>query len=97
MLDVTVQAEILTLYYTHKHPVRQIAKLLNINRRSVQRVIDRRSVQLAARPAAKTSQLDAHKELIQNYLRNNPHMTSTALLNELRGHGFMGGITILKD
>ena len=97
MLDVNIQAEILTLYYTQKYAVRQIAKTLNINRRSVQRVIDRRSVQLQIKPAVKSSQLDNYKEFINDLLRKHPVMTSTALLNELRVQGFMGGITIVKD
>lgn len=97
MLDVTAQAEILTLYYSEKYSVRQIAKSLNINRRSVQRIIDRRSVQLHAKTPVKPSQLDPYKELIKNHLQSYPQMTSTALLNELRAKGFMGGITIVKD
>lgn len=97
MLDVNIQAEILTLYYTQKYAVRQIAKTLNVNRRSVQRVIDRRSVQLQAKPAVKSSQLDGYKEFINDHLRKHATMTSTALLNELRVQGFMGRITIVKD
>ena len=96
MITSDVQAEILTLHFTDKWSARAIARKVGLHRRSVQRVIARRSVQLQRGPAVRTSLLDTFKASIVEHLRGNPHVTSTALLNKLREVGYVGGISTLR-
>lgn len=97
MMSPELQAEILTLHFTEKCSVRSISMRLGLHRRSVQRVIDRRSVQLQRGLAVRDSILDPFKEEVRGFLRKDPRMTSTALLNHLRSVGYTGGITVIKE
>jgi transposase len=97
MMSAELQAEILTLYFTEKCSVRSISIRLGLHRRSVQRVVDRRSVQLQRGLAVRASILDSFKEEVRDHLRKNPRITSTALLNRLRMLGYTGGVTVVKE
>ena len=97
VLTAEVQAEILNLYFNEKVSVRTIARQVGIHRRSVKRVIDRRGVKLQSKSGPRVSILDPYKGVIADKLKSNPYMTSTALLNHLRGLGFTGGISRLKE
>jgi transposase len=97
MMSPELQAEILTLYYTEKCSVRSIAQRLGLHRRSVQRVIDRRSVRLVAQVPVRASILDTYKEEIRDLMRRDPTIGSPALLNYLRPRGYTGGITVVKE
>jgi len=92
-----LQAEILTLYYTEKCSVRSIATRLGLHRRSVQRVIDRRSVRLVRQAPVRSSILDPYKEQIREFMRKDPRIGSPALMNQLRRLGYTGGITVVKE
>lgn len=97
MMSAELQAEILTLYFTEKCSVRSISIRLGLHRRSVQRVIDRRSVQLQRGLVVRSSILDTFKEEVRDHLRRDPRITSTALLNRLRTLGYTGGVTVVKE
>ncbi len=97
MLSPDIQAEILTLYFTEKRSIRAIALAFGINRRSVQRLVDRRSVQLEKNTSQRASILDPYKEKINELLNKDNAITSTAILNQLRTLGYMGGDWILRE
>lgn len=97
MLAPEVQAQILTLYYTDKRSMESISRELGINRKTVIRVVQRREVLLVPKHRARHSGLDPYKESIRALLRKDPKITGSALLNHLRGLGYTGGITIVRD
>ncbi len=97
MMSPELQAEILTLYYAEKCSVRSIALRLGLHRRSVQRVIDRRTVRLVPQVPVRASILDSYKEQIREIMRKDPRIGSPALLNYLRTRGYTGGITVVKE
>lgn len=90
------QAEILTLYYSEKQSVRSIAKHIGVDRKSVQRIIARRSVALTRAASQRKSHLDPHKDFIEEMLKKNPQISVTALLNYMRDRGYDGGYTVLR-
>jgi transposase len=97
MLSAEQQSQILNLYFNEKKSVRHIAKIIGVDRKTVRRVIDRRSIQLEKLKASRTSQLDQHKNMIKDFLLKDPYMAASTMLHRLRDHGFSGGITILRD
>lgn len=96
LLPVEVQAEILTRYFSDKHSVRSIAREMGVDRKTVRRLVDRRKVETSAKLSARSSLLDPHKESIVDFLRKDPKITGTSILNHLRAQGYIGGYSILK-
>jgi transposase len=92
-----VQAEILNLYFSEKKSLRSIAEKFGIHRKSVERVVRRRSVQLGRQAAVRKSILDPYKDYIKETLQKDPRVTSTALLNGIRVMGFNGSYWTLKE
>lgn len=97
VIDPEVQALILNFYYSDKRSMESIARELGINRKTVIRVVKRRSVLLVPQHRERKSQLDPFKEILRAQLKKDPRVTGTALLNQLRGHGYTGGITVLRE
>jgi transposase len=97
MVPPETQAEILTLYFTEKKSVRSIAMRFGLHRRTVQRVIDRRSVNLKPARAPKKSILDPYKEVIRDQLKKDARITSKAILNRLRPLGYTGGVWVVSQ
>ena len=97
MLTPEQQAEILALRFNDKRSVRSIARLLNVTRDSVDRVIKRRSVNLARQSSKKGSLVDVFKDEIKGILTKDPFTPAPAVLIRLRSLGYMGGITIVRD
>jgi transposase len=97
MLTPEVQAHILTLHFTDRRTIRSIARELELDRKTVRRVVERRRVELVPKVPIRASKLDVHRESLLEILRKDPKVTSTALLNHLRELGYTGGITILSD
>lgn len=97
ILAPETQAKILTLYYSEKRSMESISRELGINRKTVIRVVQRRSVLLVPRTRDRSSHLDPFKEMIRAHLRKDIKITGTAILNYLRGQGYSGGITVLRD
>jgi transposase len=98
MLEAEIQAEILARYYARHEKVRHIAKDLGINRRSVQRVISRKSVSVE-RPAGKRrSMMDDFKDYATALLKETPDIQATVIFQRLRDmHGYAGGYTVVKE
>lgn len=97
LLPVEVQAEIITLYFSDKRSVRSIARQMGVDRKTVRRLIDRRKVEPTAKVGVSGSLLDPHKESIREFLRKDPKITGTSILNYLRTQGYAGGFSILKS
>ena len=98
MLDAETQAEILSRYYSRHEKVRRIARDLGINRRSVQRVISRRSVSLDRSPAGRGSILDDLKTHATELLHKDHAIPAVVIFQRLRDlHGYTGGYTVVKE
>jgi len=97
VIDAEVQALILNLYYSDKRSMESIARELGLNRKTVIRVVKRREVLLVPKYRERKSQLDPFKELLRAQLKKDPKVTGSALLNQLRGLGYTGGITVLRE
>ena len=97
MLAPEIQAQILTLYYSDKRSMESIARELRINRKTVIRVVERREVRLIPAYRERTSGLEPYKEAIRAHLKKDPRITGSSLLNQLRGLGYTGGITVLRE
>lgn len=97
MLKIEIQAEILAKYFNDKRSVRSIARELGLNRDTVRRVVQRRSVCTQIIPGARESILDPFKETVDEILGREPLCTSSAMLNQLRSLGYTGGITCLRS
>jgi len=97
MLSPETQTDILSLFFSKKMKVRAIARQLGINRKSVERVIHRRSVVLGIAPFSRASRLDSFKHQVTDLLKEDPETTSMVMLQRIRAQGYDGGYTILKD
>ncbi len=98
MLPVPIQAQILELRFSQGLSARLIADQLHVNRKSVARVIRRRSVVTSRSPAPRrASLLDPYAPRIEHLLSAAPARSAVNLLQHLRDAGYPGGITILRE
>lgn len=97
MLTPEIQAEILFRHLRSGHSARRIAKDLGINRRSVARVIERRSVKVEKALAKRPSMLDVHVPLLTELLANEDALSASVIMQRLRAAGYLGGYTILRE
>jgi transposase len=87
--------EIHRLHWHQKWSLRQVARHLNLNRRTVAKYLIQ-PAQLRPRPR-RTSKLVPFHAAIGELLEQDPHASAVVILQRLRGRGFDGGVTILKD
>lgn len=97
MLEAEVQSKVLSLYFNEKKSIRQIAIIVEVDRKTVRRIIDRKKVHLERQKTARTSLLDPYREEIKNLLLKDPSMAASTILHRIRDLGYMGGITVLRD
>ncbi len=97
MLAASVQAQILTLYYSDKRSMESISRELGVNRKTVTKIVRRRAVALDSGQRKRITSLDPYKEMLRAQLRKDIRVTGTALLNQLRGLGYTGGITVVRN
>lgn len=90
------QAEVLTRYFTEKQSIRSIAREFGVDRKTIKRVIARRSVTMARKFPGRKSQLDPFKEAIENLLQRDRQITATAIFDRMRERGYMGSYTVVK-
>jgi len=76
--------------------IRSIAKTLGVSRNSVRKYLRSPQVPRAKPRAPRPSKLDPHKAHVQQRLDDGLD-NCVVLLRELRGKGYSGGITILKE
>lgn len=87
--------EIHRLHWHQKWSLRQIAQHLNLNRRTVAKYLIHPA---QPRPQPKrTSKLEPFHAAIDELLEQDPNASAVVILQRLRGRGFDGGISILKD
>jgi len=103
--DPTIEHEVIRRWQEGT-PLRRIAEELRISRYRVRRIIldqqDRRAQgmthpDLPVPAASRGSILDGHIEFVQELLTRWPAITAMRVHEELRGRGFTGGYTIVKD
>ena len=97
MLSPEIQTEILSRHFSKKMTVRAIARELGLNRKSVDRVIDRRSVVLGVKSSVRASRLDSFKNDVLKLLKEDPETTAMVVLQRIRSRGYDGGYTILRE
>src|ERR1700677_3935871 len=97
MLEAEIQAKVLSLYLNDKKSIRDIARIMGVDRKTVKRIIKRKQVILDRQRAARTSLLEPYREHIREMLIKDPTMAASTMLHRLREIGYMGGITILRD
>jgi transposase len=87
--------EIHRLHWHQKWSLRQIAHHLNLNRRTVAKYLIH-PAQPRPQPQ-RTSKLEPFHAAIGELLEQDPSASAVVILQRLRGRGFDGGISILKD
>lgn len=87
--------EIHRLHWHQKWSLRDIARHLNLNRRTVAKYL----ITPAPKPkqSARTSKLDAFHQAIDALLEQAPRASAVVILQRLRPLGYQGGISILKQ
>ena len=87
--------EIHRLHWHQKWSLRDIARHLNLNRRTVTKYL----ITPASQPkqSARTSKLDAFHQAIEALLEQAPKASAVVILQHLRPLGYQGGISILKQ
>jgi transposase len=97
MLPAATQAEILRLHYAERWSRSRIARHLGLNRKSVRKVVARRSVALApAPPRPRATLLTPFHARIAALLAQDPERSAVNVLQHLRAEGYAGGITRLR-
>lgn len=97
MIDPAAQAEILRLFYSEKKSVRQIAFDLKLHRKTVAEVVRRKALLTQTQTSPRPSILAPFHPRIEDLLKEDPARSAVNILQHLRGTGYTGGITILKD
>lgn len=105
MNDPAIENEVIRRWQ-EQTSMRRIAAELRISRHRVRRIIldqqngraeGRAHPDLPTPPASRGSILDGHIPFIRDLLARWPSITAQRIHEELRGRGFTGGYTILKD
>jgi len=97
ILSPEIQAQILALHYSDKRSIRSIAREFGVDPKTVRRVVRRREVRLSVKASKRRSILDPFKPELEEFLKKDPKVTNTSLMNHLRNRGYTGGISILND
>ena len=99
MLSAEQQAEILHRHFTKGQKERAIAREMGVNRKSVKRVIARKSVALGLVSRTRASMLDDYEELIVKILEleKAEPIPIKVILQNLRDKGFNGGYTVVRE
>jgi transposase len=92
-----VRAEVMRLHYLEGLSMRAIARRLQLSRRTVERHLAK--LPPAPKPTAspRTSLLDPYDATIRALLEQTPELKTPQVLERLRGHGYSGGISILRE
>jgi transposase len=87
--------EIHRLHWHQKRSLREIARHLNLNRRTIAKYL----ITPAPKPKqpVRTSKLDAFHQAIDGLLEQAPTASAVVILQRLRPLGYQGGISILKQ
>jgi transposase len=94
MLDKATIFEIHRLHHLN-WSVRKIARSLRISRKTVMKHLD--PDRLLRKPLPRSSKLDAYRELIREFLQQDPEVKAPVVRQRLLERGFTGGITIVRE
>ena len=97
MLEAEKQAEILHLHFSQSRSVRWIASKVGVDRKTVKRVLFAKRVKLERSLQTRLSILVPHYEKIGSLLEKDPMMSAAAILQNIRGDGYRGGATIVRE
>lgn len=97
MLEAEIQSKVLALFFSEKKSIRQIASIVEVDRKTVRRIVDRKNIQLERQKVSRTSLLEPYRDEIKKLLLKDPTIAASTILHRLRETGYMGGLTILKD
>lgn len=97
MLTPELQAEILAMHFGQKKGSRAIARELGIGRKGVRKVIEKRKVRLTIERSTRNSIVDPYKPMIAEFLSKDPRIPTNTLLQKIRGSGYLGGYTVVRD
>lgn len=84
ILSPEIQAQILAYHYSDKRSMRSIAREFGVDPKTVRRIVRRREVRLGIRVGKRRSILDPFKAELEEFLKKDPEVTNTSLLNILR-------------
>lgn len=91
-------AEVVRLHYLGGLSIRAISKRLRMSRKTIRVVLGRKLPKPATElRAPRGSLLDPFDVLIREMLDDTPELKAPAMLERLRGRGYTGGISILRD
>lgn len=96
MLSEEQQAEILALYYGQHLGFRTISRKLNIDRKVVRKIVQRRKVSIEAHIGQRISFLDPFKDQIRELLLLDPTMAAPCIFQRIRKQGYSGGVRALQ-
>jgi transposase len=97
MLTPEQQTEILSLNYGKKKTIRWIARHLQISRKAVASVVNRRSVALSVQQMPRRSIVESYKPLIAELLKRDPQIPTQTVLQRMREQGYLGGYTVVRQ
>jgi transposase len=99
-MNESLRNEIIRMFYSRASH-RRIVKMLGVDRKTVAKVIDEHEHARTGAPEKERKQrkslLDPFQDNILQLLERYPEITAIRMLEELRGLGFQGGYTILKE
>jgi transposase len=99
-MDESLRNDIIRMFYSRTSQ-RRIAKRLGVDRKTVANVIAEHEQARTGEPPKqrkpRTSVLDPFEDKIVQLLERYPEITAVRMVEELRGLGFKGGYTIVKD
>jgi transposase len=90
-------AEVLRLGLVEGVSIRMIARKLHLARKTVRKILGRHKLPPKAEAAPRGSILDRYDAEIRSALDDTPEILAPAVLERLRGLGYEGGISVLRD
>lgn len=97
MLSPKIQSEILFEHFSCGLSIRGIAKKLNINRKSVERVLKRGRVSLNRSFCERGSIIDPYELEIKHLLERDPDLSARVIFDRIREKGFDGSYTLVRE
>ena len=91
------KAEVLRLRYVEGLSTRGIAKALSMSRRTVRDMLGEKKPRPRSLPTPRTSILAPYEAIVRAELERTPALRAPAMLERLRGAGYTGGISVLRD
>jgi transposase len=90
--------EVMRLHYLEGLSIRAISKRLRVSRKTIRKVLGRALPRRTSQMLApRGSLLDPHDAFIRQALDDTPELKAPTMLERLRGRGYVGGISILRE